>query len=133
MGKIKKQKPAGLELEILKVLWKHAPQTVREIRDALASNGRDLAHTTVITTLGKMVDKLQIEKLDPVEGKAFRFAPRIERQEVTTSMLGDVAERLFDGSSEALMLSLLDTSDLDEAELIRLRKMLNQKIRETRS
>lgn len=80
-----------------------------------------------------MVDKLQIEKLDPVEGKAFRFAPRIERQEVTTSMLGDVAERLFDGSSEALMLSLLDTSDLDEAELIRLRKMLNQKIRETRS
>jgi BlaI family transcriptional regulator, penicillinase repressor len=41
--------------------------TVRDVRDALAGGGRDLAHTTVITMLGTMVDKGQIEKLEPTQ------------------------------------------------------------------
>lgn len=45
--------------------------TVREVRDVLAPGGRELAHTTVITMLGTMVDKGQIEKLEPMQAKHF--------------------------------------------------------------
>jgi hypothetical protein len=45
-------------------------------------------------------------------------------------MLGDLVDRVFDGSAEAVMLSLFDVSDLDEEALKRLRRTFNQKIRE---
>ncbi len=107
--------------------------TVREVRDALAVGGRDLAHTTVITIPGTMVDKGQIEKLDPLQGKAFRFTPLIKREDVSRGMLGDLVERVFDGSTEAVMISFFDVKDLDEDDLAGLRKLLNKKLREAKS
>ena len=133
MARRQSEFPTGLELQILNLLWAQAPLTVREVREALADSGRDLAHTTVITTLGTMVDKGYLEKLEPVEGKAFRFTPLIAREDVSRGMLGDLVERLFGGSAEAVMLSLFDVADVDQAELARLRHLLNQKIREARS
>ena len=125
--------PTELELQILKLLWEDSPQTVREVRDGLAQNGRDLAHTSVITSMGTMVEKGQLEKLPPAVGKAFRFAPLLKQSVVSKGMLGDLVDRVFDGSAEAVMLSLFDGQDLDEAEIKRLRKLLNQKLREQQS
>ncbi len=126
--------PTELELQILKILWDNeSALTVREVRDTLAADGRDLAHTSVITTLGTMVDKGQLEKLAPLQGKAFRFASLLPQEDVSKRMLGDLVERVFDGSAEAVMLSLFDVSDLDEDELKRLRKLFNQKVRERQS
>jgi len=125
--------PTELELQILKVLWNSEPMTVRDVRESLAAGGRELAHTTVITMLGTMVDKGQIEKLEPAQGKAFRFSPLIHREDVSRGMLGDLVDRVFDGSVEAVMLSLFDVRELDEGELASLRKLLNRKMREARS
>lgn len=125
--------PTELELQILKLLWAESPRTARQIREALAANGRDLAHTSVITTLQKMVDKKQLKQLDSVEGKAYRFAPRVSEQAVSQGMLGDIVNRVFDGSAEAVMLSLLDVSELDSDDLKRLRRALNAKMREQQS
>lgn len=133
MARPNSEYPTELELQILKVMWDAEPMTVREVRDALDAGGRDLAHTTVITTLGTMVDKGQIEKLEPTQGKAFRFAPLIQRDDVSKGMLGDLVERVFDGSAEAVMLSLLDVKELNEEELTSLRKLLNKKMREAKS
>lgn len=122
--------PTQLELQMLKVLWEASPLTARQIRDALAAGGRELAHTSVITTLQKMVDKRQLRQLDPVEGKAYRFAPCVTQKGVSQRMLGDVVNRVFDGSAEAVMLSLFDVSDLDEDALKRLRWAFNKRLRE---
>lgn len=125
--------PTELELQILKVLWEQSPLTVREVRERLSSTGRELAHTTVITMLGTMIDKAQIKKLEPTQGKAFRFSPRITRDEVSRGMLGDLVHRVFDGSAEAVMLSLFDVKDLNEDEITGLRKLLSKKMRESKS
>lgn len=124
------QHPTELELQILKILWQQSPQTVREVREALSQQGRDLAHTSVITTLGTMVDKGQLKKLDPTEGKAYRFAPAMKQDDVSKRMLGDLVDKLFDGSAEAVMLSLFDSTRVDSDEIKRLRKLLNKKLRE---
>lgn len=133
MPKPVSEHPTELELQILKLLWSESPLTVREVRDRLAANGRDLAHTSVITTLGTMVDKGQLEKHPPREGKAFLFSPRVGHQDVSRKMVGDLVQRVFDGSTEALMQSLLDVSDLDESDVRDLRKLLNKKLRESKS
>ena len=64
------------------------------------------------------------------EGNAYRFSPRVERQAVRQCMLGDVVDRLFDGSAAALMLSLFDRADLKPDDLARLRQFVDRKSRE---
>ncbi len=122
--------PTDLELQILKILWDQSPLTARQIKDALAGTGRKLAHTSVITTLQKMVDKSQLKQLKPTEGKAYRFAPVIKEANVSQGMLGDLLDRVFDGSAEAVMLNLFEVSDLDAETLKRLRAALNRRVRE---
>jgi predicted transcriptional regulator len=122
--------PTELELLILKVLWEQSPLTARQVREALAERGRELAHTSVITMLQRMADKGQLDQLDPEVGKAFRFVPSLSEADVSGRMLGDLIDRVFDGSVEALMLSLFDVSDLDNDSLRRLRRAFNQKMRE---
>lgn len=133
MARPSSEHPTELELQILKVLWDAQPMTVREVRDALEQSGRDLAHTTVMTMLSTMEAKGQIEKLEPLHGKAFRFSPRIGRDDVSKGMLGDLVARVFGGSAEAVVLSLFNVKELNEEELTSLRKLLNKKIREAKS
>jgi len=61
------------------------------------------------------------------DGKAFLFSPKISRADVTGKMLGDMLSRLFDGSSSAMAMNLIETSDLDADELTELRKLINRK------
>lgn len=124
------ENPTELELLILKVLWEQSPLTAAQIRETLAQRGRSLAHTSVITMLQRMVVKRQLEQLDPVEGKAFRFSPLVGDKQVTQGMLGDFVDRVFDGSAEAVILSLFDVAELNADELANLRKLLNKKLRE---
>ena len=125
--------PTELELQILKILWEDAPLTAREIRAVLSRQNRDLAHTSVITTLQKMVEKRQLTQLDPVEGKAFRFSPRLREEDVSKRMLSDLVNRVFDGSAEAVMLKLFDVGDLNPEAVKRLRRALSDKAKENKS
>jgi predicted transcriptional regulator len=120
--------PTELELEILKVLWQQAPRPVREIRLALAEQGRDLAHTTVITTLNVMVGKKYVKRT--MQGNACLFEPRISREQVSTRMLGDLVDRVFDGSAAAVMLRLFDCADVRPEDLKELRQIIKQKSQE---
>lgn len=117
--------PTELELQILKILWQRSPQPVRDIRQALADSGRDLAHTTVITTLGVMVDKKYVRRKRVAN--AFLFEPRVSQAETSGKMVNDLVDRVFDGSPTALMASLFNTSDLDPEELKQLRRLINRK------
>lgn len=125
--------PTDLELQILKVLWAQSPQTARQVREELKELGRELAHTSVITTLQKMVDKGQLKQLDPNEGKAFRFSPRLKEQRVAKGMLTDLMQRVFNGSPEAVMLSLFGANEIDAEVVKRLRDALNELERQKES
>ncbi len=133
MARPTSEHPTELELQILDLLWEAAPRTVREVREGLSESGRTLAHTSVITTLGTMVEKGQLERLESLQGKAYRLRPLEKKEKLSKRMLGDLVNKVFGGSKEALMMSLFDLSDVNEDEVKRIRKMLNQKIREQQS
>ena len=114
--------PTELELEILKVLWRDGPATVRHVRQALAPK-RKLAHTSVITVMNIMVGKGYLDR-EKVRG-SYVYRPLITQEATTRRMLDDLVTRAFDGSAAAVVLNLLETSDLDAEEVRRIRKMLN--------
>ncbi|MFT5466324.1 MAG: BlaI family penicillinase repressor [Verrucomicrobiales bacterium] len=114
MARKRSKHPTELELEILKILWDRHPQPVREVREALAAAGRPLAHTSLITTLNVMVDKGFATR--EAAGRGYDFTPVISHQDVSKGMLGDIVDRVFEGSSSALLLSLLENDQLDADE-----------------
>lgn len=121
--------PTELELLILKVLWRRSPLLARDVQQALAEDGRELAKTTVITTLNTMVDKRYLKRKK--RGNSFLFSPGIDAATVSERVLSDVVDRVFEGSTSAVVLKLFDVQKIDSDELKELRRIIDQKLKET--
>ena len=120
--------PTELELLILKVLWQQSPRLAREVQAALASEGRELAKTSIITTLNTMVAKRYVARKK--QGNTYLFTPRITESEVADRVLGDVVDRVFDGSTSAVLLKLFDVKAIDGDELKELRRIIDRKLKD---
>lgn len=121
--------PTELELEILKILWRDGPCSVRHVREELAGF-RNLAHTSVMTMMTIMVEKRYLKRSK--KGKRYIYKSNISEEETSQGMLGDIVERLFQGSTMTAMVRLLEMSDIDEEELTELRKLIRRKGKEPR-
>lgn len=128
MARPNSEHPTELELAILKVLWQKTPRTVEEVREVLAENGRKLSHSSVITIMNIMVRKEYLQRVK--RGRAFEYEPLVAGEAVHRGMLSDLVQRVFDGSASAVMLELLETSDVTPEELTAIRKLINQKVKE---
>lgn len=119
-----------LELEIMRPVWeaRPTPLTAREVVDRLnASRSKPLAYTTVQTVLKILEDKRVLES-EPGPGRAHRFAARVSREQVSTSMIGDLVDRLFDGEVEPLLVHLVGNDKLSRDELLKLRTMIETQL-----
>jgi predicted transcriptional regulator len=121
------RRPTELELEILNVLWAAgSPATVREVQQALASAGRELAITSVTTVLNIMARKKQVRR-SKGGGGAFVYLPLASHASTARNMIRDLIDRLYRGSATALVLNLLQEEDLDDEALRQLRAALNRR------
>jgi len=129
MARPSSEHPTELELEILKILWKQSPLLVRDVRASLELQAeRVLAHSSVITILNIMFDKGFVKRKKV--GKSFLFSPKVQKDRVTGGMMSDLLARAFGGSPSAMVLNLLETTDLDDEELAEIRKLISTKARE---
>jgi BlaI family penicillinase repressor len=113
-----------LETDIMLVLWERGESTVAEVREYLVES-RVLAHTTIITMLDRMCVKGVVRKVAG-QSKAKRYRPVLRRELVADRLLSNVRTRFFDGSSASLFAHLLESGEVDEAELARIRSLLDR-------
>jgi BlaI family penicillinase repressor len=124
MARPSSEHPTELELAILKILWQESPRTVEQVREALAAAGRELAHSSVITVMNIMVRKQYLKRTK--KGRAFEYEPTVEGRDVSRRLLRDLVDRVFDGSAKAVMLELLETSDVNADELREIRRLIDR-------
>jgi BlaI family penicillinase repressor len=105
-----------LELEIMKVLWELGPASVQSVQAALGDE-RKLAYTTVQTMLNVLVRKGKAKRT--LVERAFRYRAAITREKAMGNTLRDVVQRMFGGSAEALVMSLVETKQLTPETLQR--------------
>ncbi len=116
------------ELDIMGVLWDRGPATVAEVRDALADA---LAYTTVLTVLRVLEEKGYVGHEE--EGRAHRYHPLVERQAAGKSALQRLTRKLFKGSPELLLTHLVSDRRLSDAEIRRMRTLLDEHLKERES
>lgn len=110
-----------LELEIMQVLWESGASTVAEVQPRLRA---ELAYTTVQTMLNVLWRKNKVKRVR--EGRAFRYEPVVSRERATGSALRDLVSRMFGGSSEALLMAMVDTRQISAQDLARIAEKVNK-------
>ena len=111
------------ELDIMAVLWEHGPSTVAEVRAQL---GNTVSHNTVATMLTILENKGRVDHVE--EGRAFRYRALTDRDEAGRSAISRIADTVFGGSAEAVLLHFIRDRRLTRAELERLRSILDDSI-----
>ncbi|MBL8816733.1 MAG: BlaI/MecI/CopY family transcriptional regulator [Planctomyces sp.] len=96
------------ELQLMDVLWNLGEATVQDVCDRIE---RDLAYTTVMTTLNLLVTKKNVLSRTK-RGRAFVYTPLVSRNEVSRSILSDLKAVLFGNQLPTMMLSLMDDSEI---------------------
>ena len=116
--------PTELELEILKILWRDQPATIREVRDRLAER-RDLAYTTVLTMMDIMTRKGFLKRAKK-DGR-FVYRAGVEERDIARGMLTDLVDRVFEGSALSALMNLIQSAPLSEKDIAELRRLIQRK------
>jgi predicted transcriptional regulator len=112
---------AEREAQLMDVLWDRGPSTVNEVQASLPDT---LAYTTVLTMLRKLEAKGYVGHQE--EGRAHRYHALIERTAAQDGALKAVVARLFKGSSDALLMHLVEREKLSAEQVLRIEERLRE-------
>ena len=108
-----------LELQLMQVVWRCGPCTVSTVQEGLK---QELAYTTVQTMLNILERKGQLKR--KLQGRAFVYSAAVSEAKATGHAVRDLVDRMFGGSSEELVMSLVKSRHLDAKKLAELSRML---------
>jgi BlaI family transcriptional regulator, penicillinase repressor len=112
-----------LELEIMKVLWETGPAAVQTVQEHLAPD-RKLAYNTVQTMLNVLHRKGKVRR--ELQGRAYVYEPVVSRAQAAGQAVGDLVSRMFGGSAESLVLSLVEARHLTPEKLAELSALVDK-------
>jgi predicted transcriptional regulator len=115
-----------LEAAVMEVLWRESGQTVNEVEERLRHK-REIAHTTVLTTLDRMYRKGYL--LREKQGKAFVYSPSYTREEFERGVAQEVLGALLGQFNEPALSAFVDLVGEDSEALDHLEEMIREKRR----
>lgn len=120
-----RKRPTDAETEILRVLWERGPSTVREVHGALEAQ-RGTGYTTVLKLMQIMAQKGLAARDERKRSHVYR--PLVDREGVEEGLVGDLIDRVFDGSASELVVRALSSKPASTEELSALQAMLGDLI-----
>src|SRR6185369_10443575 len=111
--------PSPAEVDILAVLWRLGPATVREVHEGL---GKDIGYTTTLKTMQLMTEKRLLKRSERFG--AHVYEPSIPKEETQKQIAANLLERVFEGSARSMLLGALSAQPTSAEELAGIRKML---------
>jgi predicted transcriptional regulator len=121
---VKKPKPAALtrlELKIMQAIWRQGSSTVSAVQ---AEMKPPLAYTTVQTVLNILERKGRLKR--ELRGRAYVYSAKVSQARALGQGVRDLIDRMFGGSSEELVMSLLKNRQIDAGKLAELTERFNE-------
>jgi BlaI family penicillinase repressor len=117
-------RPTEAEHQLLKILWKLGPSTVREVhRELEEQRDIEVAYTTVLKMLQIMNEKGLVHRDE--SQRSHIYTPVHSEGEVQGRLVADLLDRAFGGSATRLVMRALAERPADLAELDQIRKLID--------
>lgn len=114
------------EADLMNVLWEHGPCTVTEVHAHLSAT---LAYTTVLSVLRGLERKGSVTRTKV--GRAHRYSARVTRDAACRRAVAALTAKFFHGSRDGLLVHLVEHERLGDAQVARLRALLDKRHRGT--
>ncbi len=115
--------PTEVELQILRILWQSGGSTAREVHNGLAEL-KGTTYSTTVKMLSVMLDKGLVRRDESVSPQRYRAA--VSQKITQKKMLGDLIEKVYDGSALSLVLQALSSGKTSSEELAEVRRMVDE-------
>lgn len=113
--------PTDAELDILAVLWRLGPATVRDVHEEL---GKDSGYTTTLKQMQLMTEKGLLLRSERFRSHVYEAG--VPKEQTQKQIAGDLLRRAFDGSARSLMLGALAAQPASEEELAEIKGMIEE-------
>ena len=121
MGERERETLTKLELQIMQVIWREGASTVSAVQEGLE---QELAYTTVQTMLNILERKGKLKR--KLRGRAFEYRATVSEDKATGHAVRDLVDRMFGGSSEELVMSLIKSRQIDAKKIAELTQKLEE-------
>lgn len=125
MARAASSQPTEVELQILRILWQSGGSTAREVHNALAAiEAKETNYSTTVKMLAVMLEKGLVKRDESVSPQVFSAAA--SQKATQRRMLGDLIDKVYDGSALSLVLQALSARKATPSELTEVRRMLDE-------
>lgn len=101
------------EMEVLNIVWEFEQATVKQVWDKILET-RDLAYTTVMTTMKNLANKKYLKYTKT--GNAYLYKPAISPDVVRFKLVNELVNKVFSGSAGELVQTLVQNENLTNVE-----------------
>ena len=116
--------PTRAQLEILQVLWKHGPSTVRFVNDKLNQEKKALSYTSTLKLMQIMHEKGMVVRDESSMTHVYNAA--LEEQKTKGVVLKKFVDSMYNGSVKNLMLELMGQDRATNKEWDTIKELLNK-------
>ena len=118
------KKPTDVELEILQVLWKHGPSTVRFVNDELnKQRDNETGYTTTLKMLQLMTEKGQVDR--DTSTRTHIYNALANQEDTQKNLVNRLVDNVFGGSAKKLVMQALGNKKTSKKELAEIKKMID--------
>ena len=123
--------PTEAELEILNVLWRKGPSTVRQVHEVLLGllGQRQTTMTTTLKLLQMMTEKKITTRSDT---RPQLYEAALQEEKTQAGLLQSLVRKAFSGSVGQLVMRAVEQGDLSDEEVRQIRKLMDSRRREKR-
>lgn len=109
------------ELNVMRLLWQHGELKPGQLQRLYPEPIKNPALRSLLTIL---LNKGHVSRRKV--GKAYHYKAVTPRQSVYRSTLREVVDSFFNGSTQSLLMNLIRSEELSEAELLKLKQLADE-------
>lgn len=120
---MKKIKPTASELEILQILWKKGPCTVKDINDEL-NQKREIGYTTSLKIMQLMFEKGILSRES--QGRSHIYKALLKEDQTREALIDNLMDAAFGGSAMQLVMQTLGNKKTSKEELKKIKDFIDK-------
>ena len=117
--------PTKTEMDVLQILWKFGPSTVRFVHDKLNEQKKAVIYTSTLKLMQVMKEKGMLDRDESNMKHIYNAA--IEEDKVKGNLLGRFMDSMYEGSPSSLVVALLGNDKTSAEELKKIKDLLNKR------